>query len=115
MATVKKTRAVHNNASSKLVPAAPESSGVSVVKKRKRLAKVFSRPLDKKLREIEIVRVKFSLLADEYVQLAELKQRLVAQGARVKKSELLRAGLSLLATLDDGEFKAALAKLQVIA
>lgn len=113
MATVKKTGVpvAHNKASSKLVPAAPESSGVRV-KKRKRLAKVFSRPLDKKLRDIERVRVKVSLLADEQVQLADLKQRLAAQGVRVKKGELLGAGLLLLASLDDSELQAALAKFQ---
>lgn len=109
MATVKKTVSptAKRIASSKLVPATPES----LAKKRTRLAKVFPRPLDKKLREIELVREKFSLLADEQAQLVELKQRLAAQGTPVKKSELLRAGLQLLAALDDDELQAALAKL----
>ena len=51
------------------------------------------------------------MLADEQAQLVELKQRLAAQGTPVKKSELLRAGLQLLAALDDDELQAALAKL----
>ena len=109
MATVKKTLSpvAKNNASSKLVPAAPEP----LAKNRKRLAKAFPRPLDKKLKEVERVREKFTLLADEYAQLAVLKQRLAVQGVSVKKSELLRAGLSLLAALDDSELQAALDRL----
>lgn len=109
MATVKKagSPAREKTASGKLVPAAPES----LAKKRKRLAKAFPRPLDKKFREVELVREKVSLLVDEHLQLVELKQRLAAQGASVKKSELLRAGLRLLAALDDGELQAVLAKL----
>ena len=109
MATVKKTLSpvAKNNASSKLVPAAPEP----LAKNRKRLAKAFPRPLDKKLKEAERVREKFTLLADEYAQLAVLKERLAVQGVSVKKSELLRAGLLLLAALDDSELQAALARL----
>ena len=109
MVTVKKTLSpvAKNNASSRLVPAAPEP----LAKNRKRLAKAFPRPLDKKLKEVERVREKFTLLADEYAQLAVLKQRLAVQGVSVKKSELLRAGLSLLAALDDSELQAALARL----
>lgn len=109
MATVKKALSpvAKNNASSKLVPAAPEP----LAKNRKRLAKAFPRPLDKKLKEVERVREKFTLLADEYAQLAVLKQRLAVHGVSVKKSELLRAGLLLLAALDDSELQAALARL----
>ena len=94
-------------ASSKLVPAAPER----LAKKRKRLAKAFPRPLDKKLRDAERVREAFLLPADEHAQLVALKRRLAAQGVRVKKGELLRAGLQLLDTLDDGDLQAALARL----
>ena len=109
MATVKRavSPASKRVSESKLVPASPES----LAKKRMRLAKVFPRPLDKKLREVELVREKFSLLADEHTQLVELKQHLAALGISVKKSELLRAGLQLLVALDDDELQAALAKL----
>ena len=109
MATVKKavSPASKKIASGKLVPASPEP----LAKKRLRLAKVFPRPLDKRLREVELVREKISLLADEHTQLVELKQHLAALGISVKKSELLRAGLQLLVALDDDELQAALAKL----
>ena len=109
MATVTKrsVAVARRKTSSKLVPAAPEA----LAKNRKRLAKAFPRPLDKKLKESERGREKLTLLAEEYAQLVELKQRLAAQGVSVKKSELLRAGLLLLASLEDGELQAALARL----
>jgi hypothetical protein len=116
MPTVKKASAVvpSKSPSSKLVPAAPESSGASAAKKRKRLAKAFSRPLDKKFKDSGRVRVKVSVLNDEHEQLLGLQQRLARQGIVVKKSELLRAGLLLLDALDDGEFQLALAKVPAI-
>jgi hypothetical protein len=112
----KKTSAVvqRKSPSSKLVPATPESSGASPAKKRKRLAKAFTRPLDKKLKDAGRVRVKISVFKDEYAQLVDLQQRLAAQGVSVKKGELLRAGLLLLATLDDGDFNEALARVPAI-
>ncbi|MFT3850044.1 MAG: hypothetical protein QM739_15635 [Propionivibrio sp.] len=95
----------------KLVPVSPErgTSGTSVAKKRKRLAKAFPRPLDKQLRKQQMVREKFALPAFEYAQLLELKARLAEQGVPAKKSELVRAGLMLLAALDDDEVKSLLA------
>ena len=95
------------------VPATPESSG-SAAKKRKRLAKAFPRPLDKEFREAGRARVKFSVRADEYAQLIDLQQKLVAQGLIVKKGALLRAGLRLLSSQDDGELRRVLAGLLAV-
>lgn len=95
--------------SKKLVPAAPERANVA--KKRKRLAKAFRRPLDKQLRKQQTVREKFALPASEYEQLLDLKARLAERGSPVKKSELVRAGLMLLAALDDDELTAVLTRL----
>ena len=96
--------------STKLVPASPESTG-NTAKKRKRLAKAFPRPLDKQLRKQQTVREKFALPASEYEQLLDLKARLAERGSPVKKSELVRAGLMLLAALDDDELTAVLTRL----
>jgi hypothetical protein len=96
-----------------MVPVAPESYGRYggiQAKKRKRLAKAFSRPLDKKLKDARAIRVKLSVRADEQAQLLGLQLRLAGQGVRARKGELLRAGLRLLATLDDADFQAALAR-----
>ena len=93
-------------------PMAPEAGGVA--KKRKRLAKVFKRPLDKALRNVALVREKFSLPELEYEQLLALKQQLSDLGLPVKKSELVRAGLLLLAELDELERKEAVLKVQAL-
>lgn len=96
--------------STKLVPASPESTG-NTAKKRKRLAKAFPRPLDKKLRKQLVVREKFSIPALEYEQLLEVRTRLAGLGMTVKKSEIVRAGLVQLAALDDEALKALLERL----
>ena len=92
---------------------APEVGG-GTVKKRKRLAKVFKRPLDKTLRNVSLVREKFSLPEGEFEQLLEMKQRLSDLGLPVKKSELVRAGLLLLVGLDEIELKEAALKVQAL-
>jgi len=127
MATVKKPApAVPSKLASKLAskvaakaavkgqaPMAPEAGG-GAAKKRKRLAKVFKRPLDKTLRNVSLVREKFSLPEGEYEQLLEMKQRLSDLGLPVKKSELVRAGLLLLVGLDEIELKEAALKVQAL-
>ena len=110
MAEIKATKKVddaHGESSTrpeKLVPAAPEANR-GTTKKRKRLAKAFKRPLDKKLKNAGagMVREVFTFSPEDHVQLLELKQRLMIQGMNIKKSELARAGLLLLATLDDAD------------
>ena len=48
----------------------------------------------------------------EFAQIAEMKKRAMALGVEVKKSELIRAGLQLIAGLQDTAFKKALAAVQ---
>lgn len=97
-------------AAKKLTPAAPESE-TPVAAKRKRLSKAFPRPLDKMQKKIKLVRDSFTIPANEYEQLARLKKRLAAQGIGIKKGQLLRAGLLLLAAMNDTELKTATEKL----
>jgi len=52
--------------------------------------------------------------ADEYAALAQLKQRALASAHPVKKSELLRAGVKLLAGLGDAALMRALASVPAI-
>jgi hypothetical protein len=92
-----------------LVAQAPEAKKAGV-SKRQRLSKAFSRPLDKKLRKTALVRERFTLPEIEYAQLAVLKKRLSDRGTSAKKSELVRAGLLLIAALDDNALQALLAK-----
>lgn len=59
------------------------------------------KPLQKKPK---LVRDSFTIPENDYELFARLKQRALTAGVEVKKSELLRAGLAMLATLDDAEF-----------
>ncbi len=93
----------------KPVAAAPEARKTAAGK-RQRLSKAFSRPLEKKLRKTALVRERFTLPEVEYEQLAVLKKRLSERGTGVKKSQLVRAGLLLVAALDDAALQALLAK-----
>ena len=57
----------------------------------------------------KLVRDSFTIPKAEYAVIDLLKTRAIALGTSVKKSELLRAGLTALKGLNDGAFKSALA------
>lgn len=57
----------------------------------------------------KLVRDSFTIPKAEYAVIDLLKTRAIALGTSVKKSELLRAGLTMLKGLNDGAFKSALA------
>ena len=71
---------------------------------------------DKKTRpeKIKMERDSFTMPKDEYAQLTLLKARLTAMGKPAKKSELLRAGIKLLAAMSDNTLKTTMAKIPVI-
>ena len=52
----------------------------------------------------KLIRDSFTLPENDYALFASLKQRALEGGAEAKKSELLRAGLAMLARADDAEF-----------
>lgn len=56
-----------------------------------------------KIRKPKLVRFKVTLPEIEYDQTAVLKKRIAALGGDVKRSELMRGGLALLAALGDAE------------
>ncbi|AEG93459.1 hypothetical protein [Ramlibacter tataouinensis] len=62
----------------------------------------------------KLVRDSFTIPKSEYLVIDELKQRAARAGAGAKKSELLRAGIKLLARLDDAAFLAAMADVPTI-
>ena len=64
--------------------------------------------------KIKMERDSFTMPKDEYAQLTLLKARLTAMGQPAKKSELLRAGIKLLAAMSDNTLKTTLAKIPVI-
>lgn len=67
-----------------------------------------------KTSKVKMERDSFTMPKEEYAQIATLKKRLEVAGQPAKKSELLRAGLKLLAAMDDAALKAALAAVPVI-
>lgn len=64
--------------------------------------------VEAKPRKPKLVRDSFTVPKDEYAAIDALKLRAAQQGHGVKKSELLRAGLKLLSSLDDKQLMAAL-------
>lgn len=63
---------------------------------------------------MKTIRDRFNMPADDYALIAALKKRALDASTRVKKSELLRAGLRVLSTLSDDAFKAALAAISAV-
>lgn len=64
--------------------------------------------------KIKMERDSFTMPKDEYAQITLLKARLTSLGQPAKKSELLRAGIKLLAAMSDNTLKTTLAKIPVI-
>lgn len=67
-----------------------------------------------KAKKPKLVRDSFTMPDHEYRQLAELKKRLLDSGKPAKKSELLRAGIALLAALADRDLVAALTRVEKV-
>ena len=67
-----------------------------------------------KVKKPKLVRDSFTIPKAEYEVIHALKTRGQKMGQPAKKSELLRAGIKLLATLSDAAFKAALLQVPVI-
>lgn len=94
-------------ASIKSVPAAAMPGPVSRPR-RTRLtralaatAKTLEKRADEKTKKAKLLSNRYTIPADEHAQLVALKKRLVALGTAARKSELLRAGIRLLAAMDD--------------
>jgi len=71
-------------------------------------------PEKKTKQKIKIVRDSFTMPANEYKQIAEIKAACMAAGVPVKKSEVLRAGLQVLAGMSTAQIKRRLAALEKI-
>lgn len=67
-----------------------------------------------KVEKIRMERDSFTMPKEEYAQIILLKARLTAMGQPAKKSELLRAGIKVLAAMSDNTLKTTLAKIPVI-
>lgn len=67
-----------------------------------------------KVEKVKMERDSFTMPKEEYAQITLLKARLTAMGQPAKKSELLRAGIKVLAAMSDNTLKTTLAKIPVI-
>lgn len=56
-------------------------------------------PKKEKQKKIKMVRDSFTMPEDDYAKIAELKKKCLKAGIHIKKSELLRAGLTYLTKL----------------
>lgn len=99
-------------------PAAKKPATVAAASKvvAKKSVKKESKQDDKKPKadKVKMERDSFTMPKDEYAQIALLKARLTTMGQPAKKSELLRAGIKLLAAMSDNTLKTTLAKIPVI-
>jgi hypothetical protein len=91
--------------------AAPKAAAAKPAAAKAVQPKPAAAPAAAKPAKVKLVRDSFTIPAAEYAVLAELKQRALANAHPAKKSELLRAGIKLLASLSD---KALLTVLQDI-
>lgn len=64
--------------------------------------------------KVKLVRDSFTMPSDEYALLGQLKQRALAGAHHAKKSELLRAGIMLLAGLNNAALLRALAAVPAV-
>lgn len=67
-----------------------------------------------KVKKDKLIRDSFTIPKAEYAVIDELKQRAVKLNSPVKKSELLRAGIKLLATLSNAALTTALTQVPTI-
>jgi len=96
-------------------PAEKTSAKPTATKTVKKPAKK-SAAADKKAKQpkVKMERDSFTMPKEEYAQITVLKARLQTIGQPAKKSELLRAGIMLLAAMSDNTLKATLAKIPAI-
>jgi hypothetical protein len=110
-----KSAAVKEPTLAKTAPIAPKANAalppLVVANALEQEAQMKSRTTSKKLKT---VRDSFNMPVDDYALIAQLKKRALALEMVAKKSELLRAGLRLLARQGPDEFKSALATVPAI-
>jgi hypothetical protein len=78
-------------------------------------AKALAKPEKKeKKAKVKVIRDSFTMPQVDYDIIAEIKQKALKAGLHVKKSELLRAGLQVLAKLSAAQLKQTIVNLEKI-
>ena len=92
----------------KKAPAKAAASKPAAARPAKAAAPAAPQPAkDSKAKKPKLVRDSFTIPKDEYAVIETLKQRAAALAQPVKKSELLRAGLKVLAAMSDSALRSA--------
>jgi len=71
-------------------------------------------PVEEGSRRIKVVRDSFTMPLAEYERIAQLKKRSIEAGVALKKSEVLRAGLAVLAALPQAQFSEVVAAVEPV-
>jgi len=96
-------------------PQAPKAKPVKATKaKPVKVEKPVKAEKPAKVRKPKLVRDSYAMPEAEYAQIAVLKKRMSGLGGEVKKSELLRAGVAVLAALNDAELQAVMGRVERI-
>lgn len=91
-----------------------KKSSVPAKPAAKTSAKSVPKHVEKKSKRVRVVRDSFTMPQDEYQKIAEIKSTCLKAKMHVKKSEVLRAGLKVLAGLDSARLKLVLKDLEKI-
>ncbi|MGA7751042.1 MAG: hypothetical protein WCA63_12960 [Gallionella sp.] len=105
--TIKKTAATTAKKSPVKKTSAPAKSTVKAAPKP-------AAKKTKKVQKVKVVRDSFTMPQNEYQKIAEIKATCLKSKMHVKKSEVLRAGLKVLAKLNSARLKLVLNGLEKI-
>ena len=97
--TAARTRQTAAKASKAVEVQVQTAAGKSVKAVKETVAKEGKDEKPRRAKKDKVVRDSFTMPKSDYEKIAELKQRCLDAGVSVKKSELLRAGLALLAAV----------------
>ena len=113
-----KTAAAKKTATRAATKATPKAAGKPAAKRVTRAAPATrakaarsdtatSKPAAEKPRKVKLVRDSFTMPEPEYALIAQVKKSCVSAGFEIKKSELLRIGVALLAQMDPKKLRSA--------
>jgi hypothetical protein len=112
--TTKKTAASKAGARVKKIPAKKTAALAKLIAKARGKSAVQAAKKTKKEHKKKVVRDSFTMPQNEYSKIAEIKAICLKSKMHVKKSEVLRAGLKMLAELNAAQLKQKLGSLEKI-
>ena len=110
----KRTAKPRKAAAAEKAPAKPVSERKAKKTAEATAAPVVTEEKAKRAKKDKVVRDSFTMPKSDYEKIAELKKRCTAAGVPVKKSELLRAGLHMLAFAPEKRLIAAVEALEQV-